>query len=328
MILAIVGVTGMVGTEILEVLSERNFPLTELMPVASEKSCGQTINYLGKFYEIISLDNLLEKKVDIALFSAGGEVSKIWAPKLAKKGIKVIDNSSYWRMSDEHKLIVPEINGSVLTNEDMIIANPNCSTTQMVMALAPLHKQFVVKRVVVSTYQSISGTGLKAVQQLENEEAGKAEEMIYPYQIYQNALPHCDAFLENGYTKEEMKLTNETKKILDRNIEVTATAVRVPIVIGHSESINVTFEKDFYLEEVRIALNQMDGVEVLDDPDNNQYPMAIMAHKKDTVFVGRIRRDFSKEKTLNMWVVADNLRKGAATNTVQIAELLLKRKLV
>jgi len=328
MILAIVGVTGMVGREILEVLTERNFPLTELIPVASEKSCGQTINYLGKFYEIISLDNLLEKKVDVALFSAGGEVSKIWAPKLAEKGIKVIDNSSYWRMSDEHKLIVPEINGSVLTNEDMIIANPNCSTTQMVMALAPLHKQFVVKRVVVSTYQSISGTGVKAVQQLENEAAGIEGEMAYPYKIYQNTLPHCDIFEENGYTKEEMKLTNETKKILDKNIDVTATAVRVPVVVGHSESINVTFEKEFYLDEVRIALNQMDGVEVIDDTNNNEYPMPITSHKKDTVFVGRIRRDFSQEKTLNMWVVADNLRKGAATNTVQIAELLIKKKLV
>jgi len=328
MILAIVGVTGMVGREILEVLAERNFPLIELIPVASEKSCGKTINYLGKSYEIISLEDLLEKKVDIALFSAGREASKIWAPKLAKKGIKVIDNSSYWRMSNEHKLIVPEINGSVLTNEDMIIANPNCSTIQLVMALAPLHKQFEVKRVVVSTYQSISGTGVKAVQQLENEEAGTEGEMAYPYQIYQNVLPHCDDFTENGYTKEEMKLTNETKKILDPNISVTATAVRIPVVCGHSESVNITFEKEFDLDEVRFVLNQMDGVEVLDNPDNNEYPMPITSHKKDIVFVGRIRRDFTQEKTLNMWVVSDNLRKGAATNTVQIAEFMLANNFI
>ena len=328
MILAIVGVTGMVGREILEVLAERNFPLIELIPVASEKSCGQTINYLGKSYEIISLEDLLEKKVDVTLFSAGGEASKIWAPKLAKKGIKVIDNSSYWRMSNEHKLIVPEINGSVLTNEDVIIANPNCSTIQLVMALAPLHKQFEVKRVVVSTYQSISGTGVKAVQQLENEEAGTEGEMAYPYQIYQNALPHCDDFTENGYTKEEMKLTNETKKILDPNISVTATAVRIPVVCGHSESVNITFEKEFDLDEVRFVLNQMDGVEVLDNPDNNEYPMPITSHKKDIVFVGRIRRDFTQEKTLNMWVVSDNLRKGAATNTVQIAEFMLANNFI
>ena len=328
MILAVVGVTGMVGREILEVLCERNFPLKELIPVASEKSCGQTISYLGKFYEIISLDNLLEKKVDVALFSAGGEISKIWAPKLVAKGIKVIDNSSYWRMSDEHKLIVPEINGNILNNEDMIISNPNCSTIQMVMALAPLHKQFVVKRVVVSTYQSISGTGVKAVQQLENEEAGIEGEMAYTYQIYKNALPHCDVFEENGYTKEEMKLTNETKKILDKNIDVTATAVRIPVVVGHSESLNVTFEKDFDLDGIRIALNQMNGVEVIDDPDKNVYPMPITSCKKDAVFVGRIRKDYSQKKTLNMWVVTDNLRKGAATNTVQIAEILIKKQLV
>ena len=328
MILAIVGVTGMVGREILEVLSERNFPLIELIPVASEKSCGQTINYLGKEYEIISLSDLLERKADVALFSAGGEASKIWAPKLVKKGCRVIDNSSYWRMNDDYKLIVPEINGAELDKSDMIIANPNCSTIQLVMALAPLHSKFQVKRVIVSTYQSITGTGKKAVQQLENEEAGTEGEMAYPYQIYQNALPHCDDFTENGYTKEEMKLTNETKKILDPNINVTATAVRVPVVRGHSESVNITFEKEFDLDEVRFVLNQMDGVEALDNPDNNEYPMPITSHKKDIVFVGRIRRDFTQEKTLNMWVVSDNLRKGAATNTVQIAELLLKNNLV
>ena len=328
MILAIVGVTGMVGREILEVLAERDFPLTELIPVASEKSCGQTINYLGKGCEIISLPALVERKIDIALFSAGGEISKIWAPKLAKKGCKVVDNSSYWRMNDNHKLIVPEINGAELEKSDMIIANPNCSTIQLVMALAPLHNKFQVKRVIVSTYQAVSGTGKKAVEQLEEEELSLEGDMAYPYQIYQNALPKCDDFLDNGYTKEEMKLTNETKKILDKKIDVVATAVRVPVVRGHSESVNITFENDFDLDEVRLALNQMDGVEVLDNPDNNEYPMPMTSHKKDAVFVGRIRRDFSQEKTLNMWVVADNLRKGAATNTVQIAEYLVANNLV
>jgi aspartate-semialdehyde dehydrogenase len=270
----------------------------------------------------------MEREIDLALFSAGGEVSKVWAPKLAAKGVKVIDNSSFWRMLEDHKLIVPEINGATLSREDMIIANPNCSTIQLVMALAPLHKKFGVKRVVVSTYQSITGTGVKAVQQLKNEENGIIGDLAYPHQIYQNALPHCDVFEENGYTKEEMKLTNETKKILDENIEVSATAVRVPVVWGHSESVNITFENDFDLNEVRFALSVMDGVEVLDNPQKNEYPMPITAHKKDAVFVGRIRRDFSQEKTLNMWIVADNLRKGAATNTVQIAEYLIKNSLV
>ena len=328
MILGIVGVTGMVGREMLEVLAERNFPLTELIPVASESSCGQVINFSGKSYEIISLDGLLERKVDLALFSAGADVSKIWAPKLAEKGIKIIDNSSYWRMCSKHKLIIPEINGSELLKEDKIIANPNCSTIQLLMALAPLHKKFGVKRVVVSTYQSITGTGKKAVEQLENEEKGKNGEMAYPYTIYQNTLPHCDDFTQNGYTKEEMKLTNETKKILDENIDVVATAVRVPVMIGHSESVNVTFENEFDLDEVRLALNHMDGVVVIDNPTKNEYPMPINSHKKDEVFVGRIRRDFTQEKTLNMWIVADNLRKGAATNTVQIAEYLVQNNLL
>ena len=328
MILGIVGVTGMVGREMLEVLAERNFPLTELIPVASESSCGQVINFSGKSYEIISLDGLLERKVDLALFSAGADVSKIWAPKLAEKGIKIIDNSSYWRMCSKHKLIIPEINGSELLKEDKIIANPNCSTIQLLMALAPLHKKFGVKRVVVSTYQSITGTGKKAVEQLENEEKGKNGEMAYPYTIYQNTLPHCDDFTQNGYTKEEMKLTNETKKILDENIDVVATAVRVPVVIGHSESVNVTFENEFDLEEVRLALNHMDGVVVIDNPTKNEYPMPINSYKQDEVFVGRIRRDFTQEKTLNMWIVADNLRKGAATNTVQIAEYLVQNNLL
>lgn len=326
--LAIVGVTGMVGREMLEVLSERDFPISQLIPVASKQSCGKQISFLGKEYEIISLEELLEKEVDIALFSAGAEVSKIWAPKLAEKGCKVIDNSSYWRMSEQHKLIVPEINGGELSKEDMIIANPNCSTLQLVMALAPLHHKFTVKRVVVSTYQSISGTGKKAVNQLENEEKGIKGESAYPHQIYQNALPHCDDFTANGYTKEEMKLTNETKKILDKNIDVVATAVRVPVVGGHSESVNITFEHDFELDEVKAVLNQATGVAVIDNPAKNEYPMPINAYKKDEVFVGRLRRDFTQEKTLNMWIVADNLRKGAATNTVQIAEYLVENNLV
>ena len=326
--IAIVGVTGIVGQEMLEVLAERNFPLTELIPVASEKSCGKLVNYLGQDNEVISLSDLQEREVDLALLSAGREVAKIWAPKLAEKGCKVIDNSSYWRMSKKHKLIVPEINGSELEKSDMIIANPNCSTIQLVMALAPLHKKYSVKRVVVSTYQSITGTGKKAVEQLENEEKGINGEMAYPHRIHQNSLPHCDFFQENGYTKEEMKLTNETKKILDEIIEVTATAVRVPVIRGHSESVNITFENDFDLDEVRFALNQMEGVVVVDNPTKNEYPMPINSHKKEEVFVGRIRRDFSQEKTLNMWVVADNLRKGAATNTVQIAEYLIKNNLL
>ena len=326
--LAIVGVTGMVGQEMLEVLSERDFSISELIPVASEKSCGEKISFKGQSYPIISLSELLKRKVDLAFFSAGGEIAKIWAPKLAEIGCKVIDNSSFWRMHKNHKLIIPEINGNVLSNEDMIIANPNCSTIQLVMALAPLHKKYIIKRVVVSTYQSVTGTGRKAVEQLKNEEKGIDSERAYPYQIYQNALPHCDDFTENGYTKEEMKLTNETKKILDKNIEVTATAVRVPIIGGHSESINITFENNFDLGEVRETLNNMSGVKVVDNLSKNEYPMPITSHKKDTVFVGRIRRDFSQEKTLNMWVVADNLRKGAATNTVQIAEYLVNNNLL
>ena len=326
--LAIVGVTGLVGQEMLEVLAERDFPISELIPVASEKSCGGKISFKGQAYPIISLSELLERKMDLAFFSAGGVIAKIWAPKLAEIGCKVIDNSSFWRMHKNHKLIVPEINGNELSDEDMIIANPNCSTIQLVMALAPLHKKYIIKRVVVSTYQSVTGTGRKAVEQLKNEEKGIDGEKAYPYQIYQNALPHCDDFTENGYTKEEMKLTNETKKILDKNIEVTATAVRVPVIGGHSESVNITFENDFDLDEIRIALNSMAGVMVVDNTSNNEYPMPINTHKKDAVYVGRIRRDFSQEKTLNMWVVSDNLRKGAATNTVQIAEYLLKKNLI
>lgn len=326
--LAVVGVTGMVGREMLEVLTERSIPISEFIPVASEKSCGKEIKFLGKEYKIISLEDLMGRNVDLALFSAGGEISKIWASKLAEKGCKVIDNSSYWRMSTNHKLIVPEINGDVLEVNDMIIANPNCSTIQMVMALAPLHQKYLVKRVVVSTYQSISGTGKKAVEQLENEEKGVKEVMAYPHQIYQNALPHCDDFTDNGYTKEEMKLTNETKKILDTNIDVVATAVRVPVTRGHSESVNITFANDFDVDEVKAVLNQMNGVRVIDNPQHNEYPMPINTYKSDEVFVGRIRRDFTQEKTLNIWIVSDNLRKGAATNTVQIAEYLLNNNLI
>ena len=326
--LAIVGVTGMVGRVMLKVLSERKFPITELIPVASEKSTRQTITYLSKKHNIITLKDLLKIDVDLALFSAGGNISKIWAPKLAKKGCKVIDNSSYWRMSANHKLIVPEINGEDLAIKDMIIANPNCSTIQLVMVLAPLHKKFDINRVVVSTYQSITGTGKKAVDQLENEEKGIDTEKVYPHVIYQNVLPQCDAFEDNGYTKEEMKLTNETKKILDSNIDVVATAVRVPVVRGHSESVNISFKKDFELNEIRSILDSMEGVIVLDNILKNEYPMPISAKNKDEVFVGRIRKDFTQENTLNMWIVADNLRKGAATNTVQIAEYLINNNLV
>ena len=326
--LAIVGATGMVGREILAILAERKFPISELYLVASKKSYGETISYLGEKHPIISLDDLLVKKVDLALFSAGGNISKIWAPQFVSKGCKVIDNSSFWRMNKNYKLIVPEINGNTLTKKDMIISSPNCSTIQLVMTLAPLHQKFKVKRVVVSTYQSITGTGVKAVRQLENEEKGILGEMAYPHPIYQNVLPHCDTFEENGYTKEEMKLTNETKKILDKGINVTATAVRVPVVGGHSESVNVMFENDFNLDDIYVALNNMNGVEVVDNPLENKYPMPITAYKKDAVFVGRIRRDFTQKNTLNMWVVADNLRKGAAINTVQIAEYLLMKNCI
>lgn len=326
--LAIVGATGMVGVEMLKLLEERNFPITELIPVASKNSIQEQIVFKGQQYKIISIEELLTRKVDLALFSAGAEISKIWAPRLAEKGCKIIDNSSYWRMCSKHKLIVPEINGNKLSKEDMIIANPNCSTIQLVIALSPLHKKFGVKRVVVSTYQSVSGTGKKAVEQLENEEKGVKSEMVYPHQIYQNALPHCDRFTENGYTKEEMKLTNETKKILDNNINVVATAVRVPVVSGHSESVNITFENDFDLDEVKLVLSTAPAIIVIDNPQKNEYPMPIHSFRKDDVFVGRIRRDFSQEKTLNMWIVADNLRKGAATNTIQIAEHLVANKLL
>ncbi|MBT8188187.1 MAG: aspartate-semialdehyde dehydrogenase [Croceitalea sp.] len=326
---AVVGATGMVGEVMLKVLAERNFPLTELMLVASERSVGKTLNFKGKSIVVIGLNEALAARPDIAIFSAGGDTSSEWAPKFAEVGTTVIDNSSAWRMDPTKKLVVPEINASDLSANDKIIANPNCSTIQMVMALNPLHKKYKMKRVVVSTYQSVSGTGLKAVQQLENEMAGIQGEMAYPYPINRNALPHCDVFLENGYTKEEMKLAREPQKILnDRTFSVSATAVRIPTAGGHSESVNVEFYNDFELAEVRKLLNGTPGVTVQDNPDTNTYPMPIYAHEKDDVFVGRIRRDETQRNTLNMWIVSDNLRKGAATNAIQIAEYLVANKLV
>jgi len=321
---AVVGATGMVGRVMLQVLAERNFPITELIPVASARSVGQKIPYQGNEYTVQSMEDAIASKPDIALFSAGGGTSLEFAPKFAEVGCTVIDNSSAWRMSPDHKLVVPEINGDSLTPEDKIIANPNCSTIQLVMALAPL-QAYGIKRVVVSTYQSITGTGKAAVEQLANERSGKSAEMVYPYPIDQNCLPHCDVFEVEGYTKEEMKLTRETKKILnDNSVEVTATAVRVPVVGGHSESVNISFERDFDLADVRKLLHETDGIKLQDNPEMNQYPMPKYAEGKDDVFVGRIRRDFSFPNSLNMWIVSDNLRKGAATNAVQIAERLTK----
>ena len=326
---AVVGATGMVGSVLLKVLEERNFPLTELIPVASERSVGKKLAYNGKDFEVVSLETAVSMKPEVAIFSAGGDTSLEWAPKFASAGTTVIDNSSAWRMNPKNKLIIPEINANLLSEEDKIIANPNCSTIQLLMALKPLHDAYNIKRVVVSTYQSITGTGVKAVQQLENEYAGKKEEMAYPYPIHKNALPHCDVFQENGYTKEEMKLTNETKKILgDDSVNVTATAIRIPVVGGHSESVNIEFHKDFEEADVRKILSDFPGITVQDNPELNTYPMPIYAEGKDDVFVGRIRRDHSQPNTLNMWIVADNLRKGAATNAVQIAEYLLEQKLL
>ncbi|WP_299108563.1 aspartate-semialdehyde dehydrogenase [uncultured Winogradskyella sp.] len=326
---AIVGATGLVGNVMLNILEERNFPVDELLLVASERSVGKKIKFKGKDISVISIPSAIEAKPDIALFSAGGNTSLEWAPKFAEVGTTVIDNSSAWRMDGTKKLIVPEINASELTKTDKIIANPNCSTIQMVMALAPLHKKYKIKRIIVSTYQSVSGTGVKAVEQMENEIVGKEGDMAYPYPIHKNAIPHCDVFEDNGYTKEEMKLVNETQKILgDRTIAVTATAVRIPTAGGHSEAINVEFENDYDVAEVRELLNVTDGITVQDNLKTNSYPMPMFAHGKDDVFVGRIRRDGSQPNTLNMWVVSDNLRKGAATNTVQIAEYLIKNNLV
>lgn len=322
---AVVGATGMVGNVMLQVLEERNFPVTELIPVASEKSIGQTIVFKGKEYKVIGLAQAVSLKPDIALFSAGGSISTEWAPKFAQVGTIVVDNSSAWRMDPTKKLVIPEINADVLTKEDKIIANPNCSTIQMLVALSPLRK-YGIKRIIVSTYQSITGTGVKAVKQLENEYRNEKGEMAYHYPIHRNAIPHCDLFEPNGYTKEEMKLVRETKKIFgDDSIRVTATAVRIPVVGGHSESVNVEFEQDFDLTEVRKILSKAPGITLQDNTDTNTYPMPIYAQGKDDVFVGRIRRDESAPNSLNMWVVADNLRKGAATNTIQIAETLIKK---
>ena len=327
--IAVVGATGMVGQVMRDVLAELNFPVTELIPVASERSVGKEMEFKGKKHIVVGMDEAISLRPDIALFSAGGETSKKWAPKFAEAGITVIDNSSAWRMDASKKLIVPEINANQLTKEDKIIANPNCSTIQLVMVLSPLHKKYGIKRVVISTYQSITGTGVKAVRQLENERQGISGEMAYPYLIDGNCLPHCDDFTENGYTKEEMKLANETKKILgDDSVKVTATAVRVPVQGGHSEAVNIEFENEFELSDIRKILSQTDGVTLQDNPDTNTYPMPRYAEGKNDTFVGRIRRDETQENTLNLWIVADNLRKGAATNTVQIAQYLVDKGLV
>lgn len=326
--IAVVGATGLVGNVMLKVLEERNFPIDELLVVASERSVGKKIKFKDKDYDVISLSTAIEKRPDIALFSAGGATSIEWAPKFAEVGTTVIDNSSAWRMDHSKKLIVPEINANILTKADKIIANPNCSTIQMVMALAPLHKKYRLKRIVVSTYQSVSGTGIKAVEQMENEMLGIKGDMAYPYPIHKNAIPHCDVFENNGYTKEEMKLVRETQKILNnRAIAITATAVRIPTAGGHSESVNVEFEEDFNLNELKQLLSNTEGVTVQDNLDINAYPMPLFANGKDDVFVGRIRRDESQPNSLNLWIVSDNLRKGAATNTVQIAEYLVKHGL-
>ena len=326
---AVVGVTGVVGTVMLDLLDKRKFPITQIIPVASEKSVGKKIGFKGKDYSIVSLTDALSVKPDIALFSAGGTTSKEWAPKFADIGTRVVDNSSAWRMDSTKKLIVSEVNSDTLTKNDYIIANPNCSTMQMLVVLAPLHKMFKIKRLVISTYQSVSGTGKNAIDQLYSERNGSNSEKIYPYSIDQNLLPHCDVFEEGGYTKEENKLINETKKILnDNSIQITSTAVRVPIEICHGESVNIEFEKEYKLEEVNSILKSSPGLIVEDEPQNNLYPMPINAANNDEVFVGRIRRDFSIESGLNLWIVADNLRKGAATNTIQIAEKLIEMGIV
>lgn len=327
--IAVVGVTGMVGKVMLDVLTERNIRITELIPVASEKSIGKTILFKGENLEVIGLAEALNTRPNIALFSAGGDTSLEWAPKFAENGTTVIDNSSAWRMKKHIKLVIPEINASKLTSADKIIANPNCSTIQMVMAIAPLHKAFKIKRLVISTYQSITGTGVKAVDQLDNEMNDKIGEKAYPYQIHKNALPQCDVFVKNDYTKEEMKLVQETHKILeDSSIGITATAIRIPVIGGHSESVNIEFKLKYDIKKVRTILDETIGVEVIDDPKKNLYPMPINAKGKDEVFVGRIRRDESVENGLNLWIVSDNLRKGAATNTIQIAEYLIHNNIV
>ncbi len=323
---AVVGATGLVGTKMLQVLAERNFPVSELIPVASERSVGKEVEFKGKKYTIVGMQDAIALKPAVAIFSAGGSTSLEWAPKFAEAGITVIDNSSAWRMDPSKPLVVPEVNADVLTASDKIIANPNCSTIQMVVALQPLHKKYGIKRVVVSTYQSVTGTGKKAVDQLFNERDKKEGEMAYKYPIDLNVIPQIDVFLDNGYTKEEMKMVNETKKIMgDDNIRVTATTVRIPVIGGHSESVNIEFENDFDLAEVKQILSEAPGVIVQDDPSQQQYPMPLWAHEKDEVFVGRIRRDETQPNSLNMWIVSDNLRKGAATNAVQIAEYLLQK---
>ena len=326
--LAIVGATGMVGSEILKVIQEKNLSYSELILVASNKSKGKELIINNKSHFIIGLDEMLEKKPKLALLSAGSQISKIWAPKLAEIGCKVIDNSSYWRMVSDHKLIIPEINGSQLEKKDIIIANPNCSTIQLLIAIAPLHKKYKIKRIVISTYQSVTGTGKQAVDQLNNEEQGLAGEKAYPHPIYRNALPHIDDFESNGYTKEEMKMVYETHKILDKSIALTATAVRIPIEGGHCESVNITFSDSFAIKDIYEILNTTEGLKVVDDVDQNSYPMPINTKGKDDVFVGRIRKDYSQKNSLNLWIVADNLRKGAATNTVQIAEYMIKHDLL
>jgi aspartate-semialdehyde dehydrogenase len=326
---AVVGATGVVGGVMLKLLNKRKFPITKIIPVASERSVGNKIKFQGKEYTIVSLTDAVEMKPDIALFSAGGSTSLEWAPKFAENGTRVVDNSSAWRMDSTKKLIVSEVNSETLTKDDYIIANPNCSTMQMLVVLAPLHKKFKIKRLVISTYQSVSGTGKNAIDQLDSERGGFKSEKVYPYSIDQNLLPHCDVFEEGGYTKEENKLINETRKILnDNSIQITSTAVRVPIEICHGESVNIEFEDNFKLEEVLSILRSSPGLIVEDEPDRNIYPMPINASNKDEVFVGRIRRDFSIKSGLNLWIVADNLRKGAATNTIQIAEKLIEMSLV
>lgn len=326
---AVVGATGLVGTQMMKVLQERNFPVTEFYPVASEKSIGKVVTFKGKEYKVIGMQEAVDKKPDLAIFSAGGSTSREWAPKFAEAGTTVVDNSSAWRMEPNIKLVVPEVNAHVLTGSDKIIANPNCSTIQMVVALSRLHKTYKAKRIVVSTYQSVTGTGKKAVDQMMNERSGRNGVMAYPHRIDMNVLPHIDVFLDNGYTKEEMKMVNETRKIMeDDSIRVTSTTVRVPVVGGHSEAVNVEFDKDFEIADIKKLLSETPGVIVMDDPKNNIYPMPIISHERDEVFVGRLRRDESQPKTLNMWVVSDNLRKGAATNAIQIAEYLLEKKLL
>ncbi|MEO2144152.1 MAG: aspartate-semialdehyde dehydrogenase [Flavobacteriaceae bacterium] len=323
--IALVGATGMVGGVMLEILKERNFPFDELFLVASDSSIGKKIMFLNKTYLVIGLEEAVQNGPDIAIFSAGGETSLRWGPKFAEKGTFVIDNSSAWRMDKTKKLIIPEINGNLLTKDDKIIATPNCSTIQMLMVLSPIHKKYGIKRVVVSTYQSVTGTGMKALSQLENEYKGIKGEMAYKYPIHQNAIPHCDDFLSNGYTKEEMKLSNETHKILDKTIKVSATAIRIPVIGGHSESINLSLNNPFEIEDIKTLLDNTTGVELKDDINTFDYPMPLYSKGKDEVFVGRIRKDFSEKNSLNLWVVADNLRKGAATNTIQIAEKIIEK---